>query len=232
MINIIPANQRAFRDYGWLKTYWLFSFSDYNDSDNMQFGPLRVFNDDLIFPDSGFPTHPHREMEIITIVNHGEITHEDSTGHKGVIKAREIQRMRAGPGLLSSEFNLSKENLQLFQIWILPDEEGLKPSYEEKSLFEFSFTNKLTPVASGQGKKDTLFFHTDATIYLSELSRNHELDYEAEDSRKIFIYVQYGKIEVNGEELSSKYQARISNEKELVIQGLEDSGFILIDLPE
>lgn len=231
MINIIPANKRAFRDYGWLKTYWLFSFSDYYDPENMQFGPLRVFNDDLIYPDSGFPTHPHREMEIITIVNQGEITHQDSTGNKGVIKAGEIQRMSAGTGIMHSEFNLGQEDLQLFQIWFLPNKENLAPSYEEKSLEEFSFKNKLTPAASGQGIKDTLFFNTDATIYLSDLSKNHVLDYVIEDSRKIFIYVKYGELEINGEKLSSKYQARISDVKELVIQGLEDSGFILIDLP-
>ena len=232
MIKIIPAGKRAYRDYGWLKTYWLFSFSDYYDPDNMQFGPLRVFNDDLILPDSGFPTHPHREMEIITVVNEGEITHQDSTGNRGVIKKREIQRMSAGTGIMHSEYNRGDTDLQLFQIWILPDKSRLEPSYEEKSLSEFSFQNKLTAVASGQGIGDGLFFNTDATIYLSDLESGHELKYSTGNTRNIFIYVQKGSLEVNGVKVSHKDQARITGESELTIKGMEDASFILIDLPK
>mgnify|MGYP001812022466 FL=1 len=125
---IIPANQRHFTNMGWLQTYWLFSFSNYYDPANMGHGKLRVFNDDVVRPKTGFPTHPHEEMEIITIVLKGEISHKDSMGNGGVIRAGEVQRMSAGTGLTHSEYNEADLDLHFFQIWILPDESGLPPS--------------------------------------------------------------------------------------------------------
>lgn len=129
MIKIIPKGKRHFSDFGWLKTYWLFSFSDYFDPDNTRFGALRVFNDDIVAPGTGFPTHPHREMEIITIVLEGEITHKDSMGNKMVIRAGDVQRMSAGTGIIHSEFNLGDEPVHFYQIWIYPDEAELQPGY-------------------------------------------------------------------------------------------------------
>ena len=121
MIQVITATERHFSDFGWLKTYWLFSFADYYDPGNIQFGALRVFNDDVVEPGAGFPTHPHEEMEIITLVQSGEITHEDSMGNRAVMRAGEVQRMSAGTGLTHSEFNLGREPVHFFQVWILPD---------------------------------------------------------------------------------------------------------------
>ena len=118
MIHVIRADDRHFTDFGWLKTYWLFSFSEYYDPVNIQFGALRVFNDDVVAPHTGFGTHPHQEMEIITIVLDGEVTHEDSLGTKAVIRAGDVQRMSAGTGIRHSEFNLGEVPAHFYQIWL------------------------------------------------------------------------------------------------------------------
>jgi len=130
MIHVIRADERHFTDFGWLKTYWLFSFSEYYDPTNIQFGALRVFNDDVVAPHTGFGTHPHEEMEIITIVLDGEVTHEDSLGTKAVMRAGDVQRMSAGTGIQHSEFNLGEAPVHFYQFWLYPDICGLAPSYD------------------------------------------------------------------------------------------------------
>jgi redox-sensitive bicupin YhaK (pirin superfamily) len=231
MIKSIPSASRHFSDFGWLKTYWLFSFSDYYDPDNIQFGALRVFNDDVIAPGTGFPTHPHREMEIITIVLDGEVTHEDSLGNRGVIKAGEVQRMSAGSGITHSEFNLGKSPVHLYQVWIFPDEKGLKPSYDQSSFEAREWHNRLLPVASGQGLAGAVIFHTDATIYRAFMKEGTELKHAMDDSRRSFIYLSKGEMDANGVVLRTKDQARIDLEKEIVLRAVQDSELILIDVP-
>ena len=162
-VEIIKADNRHFSDFGWLKTYWLFSFSSYFDPHNIQFGALRVFNDDIVQPGMGFPTHPHEEMEIVTIVLDGEMTHEDSMGNRTVIRAGDVQRMSAGTGLTHSEFNLARKPVHFHQIWIFPDTAGLRPSYDQKTFAPQARRNRLCPVASGQNLPRTVTFHTDAT---------------------------------------------------------------------
>jgi hypothetical protein len=219
-------------DRGWLKTYWLFSFSNYYDPKNINFGKLRVFNDDMVQPGTGFPTHPHEEMEIVTIVLEGEITHEDSMGNRGVIKAGDVQRMSAGTGLTHSEYNLSDKPLYFYQIWIYPDQIGLEPSYEQMNYHLSDYKNCLFPVASGQGITNTVTFHTDATIYRSNLDFGKELDFKTDQDRKIFIYVKSGDLTVNGETLGEKDQVRIEFETELKLEANSNTDFILIDIPE
>ncbi|OGP65997.1 MAG: Pirin domain-containing protein [Deltaproteobacteria bacterium RBG_13_53_10] len=231
MIQIIPANQRHFSDFGWLKTYWLFSFSNYYDPFNIQFGALRVFNDDVVEPRTGFPTHPHEEMEIVTIALSGEITHKDSMGNKNVIKAGDVQRMSAGTGLTHSEFNLAKEPVHFYQIWIYPDLAGLKPSYDQKSFSPDSWKNRLLPVASGQGLHGAVTFHTYATIYRSDLEARQKIDFKITEARRIFLYLTSGSLGVNDKRLEAKDQARIDLETELEIRSYTDSSFILIDVP-
>ena len=158
MIQVIRADERHFTDFDWLKTYWLFSFSEYYDPTNIQFGALRVFNDDVVAPHTGFGTHPHEEMEIITIVLDGEVTHEDSLGTKAVMRAGDVQRMSAGTGIHHSEFNLGEVPAHFYQIWIYPDTSGLPPSYDQKSFAGTVWTNRLVPVASGQGVPDVVTF--------------------------------------------------------------------------
>lgn len=229
MIQIVKAGDRHFTDVGWLQTYWLFSFSDYYDPKNLRHGRLRVFNDDIVKQGKGFPTHPHEEMEIITLVLKGEITHKDSMGNQGIIRAGEVQRMSAGTGLTHSEYNRGDTDLAFYQIWINPDFSGLSPSYEQKKFQEDEFKNRLVPIASGQGKPGAVTFHTDATIYRSILEKNHWLEFNTNTDRMLFIYVSYGRIEINGQVLGQKDQARIDTESCLSIKGLAPSDFILID---
>ena len=230
MTQIIRANQRYSKDAGWLQANWLFSFSDYYDPKNIRFGDLRVFNDDVVEPGGGFPTHPHEEMEIITLVLEGEITHEDSMGNSDTVKADSVQTMSAGMGISHSEFNLSNETLNLYQIWIYPDERGLKPSYDKKKFDKTSFKNQLFPVASGQGILKAATFHADSTIYRSILEASRAIDYKTDGKRKIFMYVTSGDLNVNGENLSGKDQARIHSENNIIIKANSNSDFILIDV--
>ena len=231
MIDIIPSKHRHFSDFGWLKTYWLFSFANYYDPQNIQFGALRVFNDDIVEPASGFPTHPHQEMEIITVVLDGEMTHEDSMGNKAVIKKGDVQRMSAGTGLTHSEFNLAEEPVHFYQIWLLPDTPKLVPSYDQKSFLASEWHNRLLPIASGQGLDNVVTFNTDATIYRCELDAEQKLTFDNTTGRRIFIYLKEGALMVNGQPLKMSDQARIDTEAPVSIETDQHADFILIDLP-
>lgn len=229
---IIAANQRHFKDMGWLQTYWLFSFSNYYDPANMGHGKLRVFNDDVVRPGTGFPTHPHEEMEIITIVLKGKISHKDSMGNAGVIRAGEVQRMSAGTGLTHSEYNDADRDLHFYQVWILPDVVGLPPSYEQKEFTEDDFKNVLFPLASGQNHAGAVSFHTDATIYRSRLDASRQLEHRPSSDRKLFIYLTSGRLQVNGKALADRDQARIESVDRLELKAEQDADFILIDVPD
>jgi redox-sensitive bicupin YhaK (pirin superfamily) len=231
MIDIIKADQRHYSDFNWLKTYWLFSFSDYYDPHNIQFGALRVFNDDVVEPGTGFPTHPHEEMEIITIVLEGEMTHQDSMGNKAVIKANDVQRMSAGTGLTHSEFNLADKPVHFYQIWIYPDTPGLAPTYHQQTFDSAAWHNVLLPVASGQQRAGTVTFHADATICRSSLDAGKSVTHAVAAGRRIFIYLTQGQILVNGQTLMAKDQARVDIEGSLVISADLESDLILIDVP-
>jgi len=231
MIQIINADQRHFSDFGWLKTYWLFSFSDYFDPQNIQFGALRVFNDDIVESGTGFPTHPHEEMEIITIVLEGEMTHEDSMGNKAVIRAGDVQRMSAGTGLTHSEFNLAEKPVHFYQIWIFPDESNLRPTYDQKTFTADQWMNQLLPVASGQSIAETVTFHTDATIYRCALELGKTVTHKTTAGRRIFVYVTEGQIKANGNAIRTNDQVRIDIEEPLIIEAEQDAELILIDVP-
>lgn len=231
MTRIIPADQRHFSDFGWLKTYWLFSFSNYYDPENIQFGALRVFNDDVVQPEMGFPTHPHQEMEIVTVALDGEMTHADSMGNKTVIRTGDVQRMSAGTGLTHSEFNLAEKPVHFYQIWIFPDVEGLEPTYDQQHFEPEAWKNRLLPAASGQDKDGAVTFHTDATIYRADLDKGTAIDFETNDTRRIFVYVTEGSLDVNGHELASKGQARIDLESGINLKALDETSLVLIDVP-
>lgn len=229
MIQVIPADQRHFSDMGWLQTYWLFSFSNYYDPKNVQHGALRVFNDDVVAPNTGFPTHPHEEMEIVSIVLEGELAHKDSMGNEGVIKAGDVQRMSAGTGLTHSEYNPSDTPVHFYQIWIQPDVNGLAPSYDQKNFDPSAWQNRLCPLASGQSMEGAVTFHTDATIYRAALDTGKTIDFEMASDRKIFIYQMAGRLLVNGNELNKNDQARFQNESHLKLSTERHADFILID---
>ena len=231
MIDIIKARERRYSDFGWLKTYWLFSFADYYDPGNIQFGPLRVFNDDIVEPGTGFPTHPHDEMEIITVVLDGEMTHEDSMGNKTVIAAGDVQRMSAGTGITHSEFNLSRGPVHFYQIWLYPEVPLLAPSYDQMHFESADFHNTFFPVASGQGLEGVVSFHTDATVYRAAIDAGKVLEYRTREDRRIFVYLTEGTIEINNVRLQKHDQARIDMETVLKFDVCKPCELVLIDIP-
>jgi redox-sensitive bicupin YhaK (pirin superfamily) len=232
LMQIIRADQRYTKKMAWLHATWLFSFSDYYDPDNVGFGKLRVFNDDVVAPGGGFPTHSHKEMEIITLVLEGELAHEDSMKNSAVLKADNVQTMTAGTGLSHSEFNPSDKRLHLYQIWIRPHTEGLMPSYDQKAFGKTAFINRLVPIASGQGMSDSAAIHADATIYRAMLDADRALGHETETGRHFFLYVTSGNVIVNGENLHKNDQARIRAARRVTVQAVEKSDIILIDVGE
>ncbi|HEY3296661.1 MAG TPA: pirin family protein [bacterium] len=228
MIQHIPATSRHYQDFGWLKTYWLFSFDTYHDPSNLRWGVLRVFNDDRVDAGQGFGMHPHREMEIVTVVHSGELSHEDSTGGKGVIRAGEVQHMSAGTGIIHSEFNHGKEPVSLYQIWVLPNERGVQPGYEQK-MVGAPQPNSLLALASGEGVSGALTMHADATIYQGNLKEGRKLDYDTDPARRVFIYVTTGNLSVNTVSFLKGDQARVKSESKLTLEGVADTDFMLID---
>ena len=232
MINKIPASKRYFSSFGWLKSYWLFSFNSYIDPNNTQFGSLRVFNDDIVIPGKGFDMHPHNEMEIVTFILSGAITHEDSIGTKERIKAGEVQVMSAGTGITHSEYNREDEDLHLYQIWFMPNKRELKPSYQRKDYSKHEKTNRLLAVASGGSVDGALNINSNATLFLGHLEPSQQLEqnFDFEIEKKYFIYVRSGKLQVNDTELSSGDQGRIEDEASLAISAPETSEFVLAEL--
>lgn len=231
MIQTIRAAQRHSEDFGWLKTHWLFSFSDYYDPNNLQFGALRVYNDDIVEPGMGFPSHSHHEMEILTVVLEGEITHEDSTGNRTVIRAGDVQRMSAGTGITHSEFNLAHTPVHFHQIWIHPDQRGLPASYDQRTFLPGSWKNRLCPLASGQGLPKAVAFGTDATVYRSELDAGNSAVFETSEDRRIFVYIISGSLSLNRQRMAAGDQARIDLETELTFSTPKAADFLMLDVP-
>ncbi|RZL12699.1 MAG: pirin family protein, partial [Hymenobacter sp.] len=212
---------------------FLFSFADYFDRNNQHFGPLRVFNDDTIAPQNGFPQHPHSEMEIITLMLEGEVSHEDTMGNRTVLAAGEVQRITAGTGVAHSEMNRQDKSLHLYQLWFMPSQKGLAPSYERQELnFADSHKNQLVPLVSGQRVlENVVYMNSNSTIYWSNLDCDKKLTFKTFPIRLTFIYVKQGSIRVNGTVLSPNDQARLSAEDVVDVEALTDAQFILIDLP-
>lgn len=236
MIDIVRSGQRYHFETDWLSTYWHFSFDHYYDPNNVSFGPLRVFNDDVIQPGGGFPTHSHREMEIVTIPLEGRLEHRDSTGGHGIIAPGEVQRMSAGTGISHSEFNASKtEPVHLLQVWLLPAEGGLKPSYEQKAFNSEQKRNNLLPVASGEPRvlesNEVVRIHQDATFYVSALEAENSLTHELRSGRRAYLFVIHGALAANSMEMNAGDYAKISEEKVLKFEARKPAEFLLIDLP-
>ena len=232
MITRIKAGDRFHLESDWLSAYWLFSFDRYYDPQNLNFGPLRVFNHDRINPASGFPTHSHREMEIVTYILDGEITHKDSTGGRGVIRTGEVQRMTAGTGIAHSEINRSTDRaVTLLQMWVLPATPGLTPSYEQKQFSPEDRLSKLLAIASGNGHEEAVRIHQDATFYVSTILPGDRLEHSIGIGRRGFLYVIEGEITLNRETFEAGDQARITDTESLELGARSKSELILIDLP-
>ena len=231
MINVRRSNERGGGDYGWLNTRHTFSFNDYLDPSWMGFRTLRVINEDLVAPGGGFPTHPHRDMEIITYVLEGKLEHKDSLGTGSVILPGDGQRMTAGKGIRHSEYNPSDEDpVHLLQIWILPEKNGLEPSYEQKSFPEAEKHGKLRLIASRQGTNGSVRINQDAKLYVSVLSPGQEVAHRLEKDRHAWLQVAKGAVELNGKALDQGDGAAIGDEDRLTIKGTKDSEVLLFDL--
>ena len=231
MITIRPSAERGGGNHGWLDTKHTFSFSDFWDPKWMGFRSLRVINEDRVAPNTGFPTHPHRDMEIITYVLSGKLEHKDSLGTGSVIFPGDGQRMTAGSGIRHSEFNPSTtEPVHLLQIWILPERAALPPSYEQKSFPEAEKRGKLRLIASRDANHGSVKINQDAELYVSLLKPGEEVSHEFGAGRYGWLQVARGAVEVNGKKLIQGDGAAISEEKSLTINGEEDAEVLLFDL--
>ena len=231
MINIRKSSERGGGDHGWLNTRHSFSFDRYYDPQFMGFRSLRVINEDLVAPGEGFPTHPHRDMEIITYVLEGALEHKDSLGTGSVILPGDGQRMSAGTGIRHSEFNHSKrEPVHLLQIWILPDKQGREPGYEQKSFSTEEKQGKLRLIASPDGKNGSVTIHQDAKLFVSLLKPGEEVKHELGKGRHVWLQVAKGAVELNGQKLEQGDGAAVSNEPGLTIKGADHAEVLLFDL--
>ena len=231
MITLRPSSERGRFDHGWLQTHHTFSFADYRDPAHMGFRSLRVINEDLVAPGQGFPTHGHRDMEILTYILEGALEHKDSLGSGSVIRPGDVQRMSAGKGVLHSEFNPDAERpVHLLQIWILPDRSGLQPEYEEKHFPEEARRGVLRLVASKEGREGSLRIHQDAAVLAGLLGVGDRVVHELGDGRHAWVQLARGRVRLNGRELAAGDGAAVSQEPALELEALEDAELLVFDL--
>lgn len=229
VITRIEAKRRHRQRYEWLDTYYLFSFANYFDPSNLEFGTLRVFNDDRINAYSGFDEHGHDNMEIVTIMLDGRLTHRDSLGNVETIKAGEVQRMSAGTGVVHAEKNLDDEPVHLYQLWFYPQTENLAPGYAQAD-FSYIEPNKLVPMVSNQPTEGALSMSADATIYRADVGASQSLSYALQLGRGVFIYVEAGELMINDQVFQTGDQARIASETNVVVKTNQGAKFICIDV--
>jgi quercetin 2,3-dioxygenase len=229
MIQIRRGKERGHANHGWLDTYHSFSFSDYYDPKFMGFRSLRVINEDWVKPGFGFPTHPHRDMEIITYVLEGSLEHKDSMGTGSVIRPGEIQKMSAGTGVRHSEFNHSKDQpVHLYQIWILPEKEGLKPMYEQKAIPAEEKQGKLRLIASPDPGQGAVQLSQDAQLYTAHLDPGKTVEHKLDDGRYAWVQVTRGAVNIAGNELKAGDGAALSKENVVQLSGAKDGGEVLL----
>jgi quercetin 2,3-dioxygenase len=233
MIQVRRAKERGHANHGWLDTYHTFSFADYYDPRFMGFRSLRVINEDWVKPGYGFPTHPHRDMEIITYVLEGSLEHKDSMGTGSVIRPGEVQKMSAGTGVRHSEFNHSeKEPVHLYQIWIMPEKEGIKPMYEQKTIPVEERTGKLRLIASPQGNGNgAVKLYQDVELFVTELAAGESVEHQLTPGRYAWVQVARGTILLNGQELKAGDGAAVAEETALQLAaGKDGAEALLFDL--
>jgi redox-sensitive bicupin YhaK (pirin superfamily) len=232
MINVRHAGERGHADHGWLDSHHTFSFADYHDPKYMGFRTLRVINEDRVAPGGGFPTHPHRDMEIVSYVLEGSLEHKDSMGTGSVIKPGDVQRMSAGTGVRHSEYNASKtEPVHFLQIWLLPGKQGIAPGYEQKSFSTADKQGRLRLVASPEGKDGSVTVHTDTRLYAGVFAEGEEAQLPLSAERHAWVQVVRGKVRVNGKALEAGDGAAISGEEAVRLQGIDRGEALVFDLP-
>jgi redox-sensitive bicupin YhaK (pirin superfamily) len=231
MIYIRKSSERGHFNHGWLNTYHTFSFDQYHDSRFMGFRSLRVINEDFVAAGRGFPTHAHRDMEIITYILEGALEHRDSMGNGSVIRPGDVQRMSAGTGVRHSEANPSAtESVHLLQIWIIPTEQGIAPGYEQTSFTEEERRGRLKLVGSRDGREGSVTIHQDASLYASLLEESQSVEHELDAGRSAWVQVARGSVEINGQRLEQGDGAAASEEGKLTIVGRDDTEILLFDL--
>ncbi|HEY8617048.1 pirin family protein [Phenylobacterium sp.] len=232
MIERRPFDRLGGADHGWLKARHHFSFASYHDPKNMGWGALRVWNDDEIAPRSGFPPHPHADMEIITYVRDGAITHQDSLGNQGRTEAGDVQVMSAGSGIRHAEYNLEAETTRIFQIWIEPKSRGGAPTWGAKPFPKGARAGKFVTLASGlPGDDDALPIRTDARVAGATLKAGETTEYPLGPGRHAYLVPAAGAVEVNGVRLDTRDGAAIRDEAVLRVTALEDAEVVLVDAP-
>lgn len=229
MLRKIAKESMGKADYGWLKSQFHFSFAEYYRPDNIQFGVLRVVNDDLVQPGTGFDMHPHRDMEIISYVVQGELTHRDSMGNERTLSRGHVQYMSAGTGVFHSEYNLGAEVLRLLQIWILPDRTGLQPNYGEVKFRWEDRKNQWLHMVSGMEGEAPIRIHQDANLYSLELDKGKKIDFSVKKGRQAYLVYIEGKGNVSGIMLEERDALEIV-EEEMVIQAEEKSHLLVIEM--
>ncbi|MFT3666253.1 pirin family protein [Piscinibacter sp.] len=234
MITLRKSCDRGHADHGWLKSFHSFSFADYVDARHMGWGNLRVINEDRIAPGTGFGTHGHRDMEILSVVLEGELAHRDSIGahgHGGVVRAGEVQRMSAGRGVRHSEYNHAHDGVTHFlQIWIVPDEAGIEPSYEQKRFDDADRRGRLRPIASRDGRDGSLRLHADATVYAGLFDGAEAAELALAPARLGYVHLVRGELDVNGHALRGGDALLLADEPRVSIAGGREAEVLVFDL--
>lgn len=234
MISVTPFEDFGHQQHGWLTACHHFSFANYHDPGRMGFGPLRVWNDDHIKAGTGFGTHPHRDMEIITYVRAGAVSHQDSLGNAGRTEAGQVQVMSAGTGIKHSEFNDGDEDLDLFQIWIEPDEMNHTPRWDTRTFDRSRASGGFQTLVSGRfGREheDALFIHQDAALLAAILDAGESATVELEAGRRAYLVPARGAVEVNGVPVPERGAAEIGNETRLTVTAAAGAEVVVLDLP-
>jgi redox-sensitive bicupin YhaK (pirin superfamily) len=231
MILVRKSDHRGHANHGWLDSRFTFSFADYYDPQHVQFRTLRVMNDDRIAGGGGFPTHPHRDMEIVTYVLEGALAHKDSMGNGSVIKPGDVQYMSAGTGVAHSEFNASdSDTAHLYQIWMFPDRRGYKPVYDQKHFTDADKRGKLRLVVSPDGRDGSVQIRQDNELYATVLSPGESVEHALKPDRHAYVQVARGSVTLNGAQLDAGDGAAVSVEKSLQLTGVNDAEVLLFDL--
>jgi hypothetical protein len=231
MIQVRHSHERGHADHGWLDSRHTFSFADYHDPQFMGFGPLRVINEDRVQPGQGFGTHGHRDMEIISYVLEGALAHEDSLGNGSVIRPGDVQRMTAGTGVRHSEFNHSPSELVHFlQIWLIPETQGLAPSYDERTFGDDEKRGTLRLIAARDGRDGAVVVHQDVDLYAALLEPGEELSFTPRAARRIWVQVARGAVDMNGQPLEAGDGAALLDEPKITLRGTEPAEILLFDM--
>jgi redox-sensitive bicupin YhaK (pirin superfamily) len=233
MQEVRRSSERGHANHGWLESYHSFSFADYFDPQHVEFGPLRVINEDRVQPGAGFATHGHRDMEIISYVLAGALAHKDSMGNGSTIRPGDVQRMSAGSGVRHSEFNASPtELLHFLQIWIQPSVEGIEPGYEERRFDAAEKRGRLALIASPDRAAGSVLIHQDARAYAGLFDGAEQATLEVRSGRLIYVHVARGAIRANGTALDTGDALKLMDEMTLVLQGGRGAEVLVFDLPE